>query len=168
MIRLLARNMVRFLTILLLQVLLFDNIQLGGYLNPYFYVLFVLLMPFETPRWLQLVAGFLMGLSVDLFANTPGMHTAATVFLAFVRPWVLNLFAPRDGYEPDTFPRIHYYGFLWFLKYAAILTFAHHLVLFYIEVFHFHEFLSTFLRVLLSSMLTLSTVVLSQYFIFRK
>lgn len=168
MIRLLARNIVRFITILLIQVLLFDNIRLGGYLNPYFYVLFIILMPFETPRWLQLIAGFMMGLSVDLFANTLGMHTAATVFLAFVRPWVLNLFAPRDGYEPDTFPRIHYYGFTWFLQYAGLLIFTHHLVLFYIEVFHFHEFLSTFLRALLSSILTLSTVMLSQYFIFRK
>ena len=168
MIRLLARNIIRFFVVILVQVLLFDNVLLGGYLNPYFYILFILLMPFETPRWLQLVAGFLLGLSIDLFTHTLGMHTAATVMMAFVRPWVLNIFAPRDGYEPDTYPRIHYYGLGWFAGYAAILTFLHHMVLFYIEVFHFQYFFTTFLRVILSTALTLTTVIISQYFIFRK
>src|SRR6056297_1010500 len=168
MIRLLARNIVRFIVILLVQVLLLDNVLLGGYLNPYFYVLFILLMPFETPRWVLLVAGFFLGLSVDLFTNTLGMHTAATVLVAFMRPWVLSIFAPRDGYEPDTFPRIYYYGFSWFAGYAAILTFIHHFALFYIEVFHFQYFFNTFLRVILSTALTTSTIILSQYFIFRK
>lgn len=168
MIRLLARNIIRFFIIILVQVLLLDNVLLGGYLNPYLYVLFILLMPFETPRWLLLVAGFLLGLSIDLFTNTLGMHTAATVLMAFIRPWVLSLFAPRDGYEPDTYPRIRYYGLGWFAGYAAILTFIHHFALFYIEVFHFEYFFSTLLRVFLSTILTTSTIILSQYFIFRK
>ncbi len=168
MIRIVARNIIRFFVVILIQVLVLDNVLLGGYLNPYFYILFILLLPFETPRWLLLVAGFLLGISIDLFTNTLGMHTAATVFLAFVRPWVLSLFAPRDGYEPDSFPRIHYYGLSWFAAYAAILTFLHHFVLFYIEVFHFQYFFSTLLRVLLSTILTTSTIILSQYFIFRK
>jgi len=168
MIRILLRNIIRFIAVVLIQVLLMDNINLNGFLNPYFYILFILLMPFETPRWLLLVSGFLLGLSIDLFSNTLGMHTAATVFMAFLRPWILNINAPRDGYEPDTFPRIHYYGFRWFLVYTVILTFLHHTVLFYIEVFHFHEFLTTFLRVILSSLLTAFTIIISQYFIFRK
>ncbi len=168
MIRLLARNIVRFIVIILVQVLLLDNVLLGGYLNPYFYVLFILLMPFETPRWMLLVAGFFLGLSIDLFTNTLGMHTAATVLISFIRPWVLSMFAPRDGYEPDTFPRIYYYGFRWFAGYATILTFMHHLALFYIEVFHFQYFFNTLLRVVLSTALTTSTIILSQYFIFRK
>lgn len=168
MLRIVARNIFRFFVVILIQVLVLDNVLLGGYLNPYFYILFILLLPFETPRWILLVAGFLLGLSIDLFTNTLGMHTAATVFLAFVRPWVLSMFAPRDGYEPDSFPRIHYYGLSWFAAYTAILTFLHHFVLFYIEVFHFQFFFSTLLRVLLSTILTTVTIILSQYFIFRK
>ncbi|MDF1570380.1 MAG: rod shape-determining protein MreD [Bacteroidales bacterium] len=168
MIRLLARNIIRFFILILVQVLLLDNVLLGGYLNPYFYVLFILLMPFETPRWLLLVAGFLLGLSMDIFTNTLGMQTAATVLMAFMRPWVLSMFAPRDGYEPETYPRIHYYGLGWFAGYAVILTFLHHLVLFYVEVFHFQYFFTTLLRVILSTALTTSTIILSQFFIFRK
>lgn len=168
MIQIIARNIVRFLFVILVQVLILDNIHLGGYLNPYFYVLFIILMPFETPRWVILVTGFLLGFSIDIFNHTLGMHTAATVFMAFVRPWTLSVLAPRDGYEPDTFPRIHYYGFGWFLRYTLIIVLAHHLVLFYVEVFNFQHFFNTFLRVLLSTVFTAFTVVLSQYFFFRK
>lgn len=168
MIRIVGRNIIRFLILILFQVLVLDNIQMGGYLNPYFYVLFIILMPFETPRWLMLITAFLLGLSVDLFTNTLGMHAAASVFMAFLRPWLLSIFSPRDGYEPDTFPRIFFYGFNWFLRYSLLMVFFHHLALFYLEVFHFQDFLSTFLRVILSTLVTTATIILSQYFIFRK
>ena len=163
-----VRNIVRFLVVILFQVLVMDNVMLNGYMIPYIYLLFILLMPFETPRWTQLVLGFLLGMGIDLFLNTPGMHTAATVLVAFIRPYLLNLLAPRDGYGTDSFPRIHYYGFLWFLKYTLIIVVIHHFLLFYLEVFQLKDFLSTLLRVILSSILSTSTIILSQYFVFRK
>jgi len=164
----LARNILRFVVVVLFQVLVMDHVLINGYMIPYVYLLFILLMPFETPRWLQLLAGFGLGLTIDLFSNTLGMHTAATVLAAFARSYMLGLLAPRDGYEPDSFPRIHYYGFSWFLKYTLVIVFIHHFALFYLEVFQLKEFLSTFLRVILSTILSTSTIVLSQYFVFRK
>jgi rod shape-determining protein MreD len=163
-----ARNIVRFLVVILFQVLVMDNVMINGYMIPYIYLLFILLMPFETPRWTQLVLGFLLGMGIDLFLNTPGMHTAATVLVAFIRPYLLNLLAPRDGYDTDSFPRIHYYGFLWFLKYTLIIVVIHHFLLFYMEVFQLKDFLTTLSRVILSSILSTSTIILSQYFVFRK
>lgn len=163
-----TRNIVRFIAVILFQVLVMDNVMINGYMIPYVYLLFILLMPFETPRWLQLLAGFGLGLTMDLFSNTLGLHTAATVLAAFARSYMLDLLAPRDGYDPDSFPRIHYYGFLWFLKYTLVIVTIHHLALFYLEVFQLKEFFSTLFRVILSSFLSASTIVLSQYFVFRK
>ncbi len=163
-----ARNIFRFLMLIAFQVLVMDNVMINGYMVPYVYLLFILLLPFETPQLALLLSGFLLGLGIDFIEHTPGMHTAATVMIAFARPYLLKLLAPRDGYESDTFPRIHYYGFIWFLKYAFLLVVLHHLVLFYLEVFQLREFLSTLLRVILSSILSTSTIVLSQYFVFRK
>jgi rod shape-determining protein MreD len=168
MINVLPRNIIRFFLLVLVQVFIFNNIELSGYLNPYVYVLFILLLPFETPAWLTLLSGFLLGLSIDIFSETLGMHTAATVFMAFMRPFVLSYFAPRDGYESGSFPRIFYYGLPWFIKYATILVLAHHLVLFYLEMFSFRDFFTTFLRVLLSTIFSSFLIVISQYFIFRK
>lgn len=160
--------MIRFIVLVLAQVLIINNIQVNGYIVPYLYVLFILLMPFETPKWLLIMAAFALGLSVDLFTQTPGMHAAASVFMAFLRPYILEMSAPRDGYEAGTFPRVYYYGFQWFLRYTVILVLAHHFILFYIEVFRLSEFFSTFLRVLLSSLVSVILIMLSQYFIYRK
>jgi len=126
MIKLFSRNIIRFLVLVLVQILVVNNIQISGYIVPNFYVLFILLMPFETPRWLLLPVAFALGISVDLFTQTPGMHAAATVFMAYLRPWVLEMSAPRDGYEPGTYPRLYYYGFQWFLRYTVILVLSHH------------------------------------------
>ncbi len=168
MINLYLRNIGRFVFLVLLQVLLLDNVQINGYLIPYVYVLFVLLMPFETPGWMVLLASFIMGFTIDLFHHTPGMHTSATVFMAFLRPVVLRIISPRDGYEPNTFPRIFYYGFTWFLYYSIILVFMHHFFLFFLEVFSFSDFFSTIGRIVVSSIFSVILIILSQYFIFRK
>ncbi len=168
MINVLPRNILRIAVLVSIQVFMLNNIQFSGFVNPYFYVLFILLLPFETPGWLLLSLGFTMGLAIDIFSNTPGLHASATVFMSFLRPTVLNYLAPRDGYVPGTFPRIYYYGLKWFFKYSLILILAHHFFLFYIEVFRFSDFFQTFTRVILSSAFTIFLVVISQYFIYRK
>jgi rod shape-determining protein MreD len=168
MIKVLPRNIARFIVLIIAQILLFNNIQFSGYINPYIYVLFILLLPFETPRWALLISAFLLGLTVDLFAETIGMHTAATVFMAFMRPYVLNFISPRDGYESGTFPRVAYYGVGWFTKYSFFLVLAHHLFLFYVEIFRIGGFFSTFLRVLLSVIFTSLFIIISQFFVYRR
>jgi hypothetical protein len=167
-IKVLPRNILRFLILILAQILIFNNIQFSGYINPYIYILFIILMPFETPKWMLLVSAFLLGLTIDIFSDTLGMHTIATLFMAFLRPYVLNIISPRDGYEPGTFPRVSYYGLAWFTRYAFILILAHHFVLFYIEIFRFGNFFSTLLRVILSTIFSLGFIVLSQFFVYRR
>jgi cell shape-determining protein MreD len=168
MIKVLPRNLLRFVVLVLFQVLILNNIQISGYLNPYVYVLFILLLPFETPHWLMLVTAFLLGLSIDLFSQTPGIHAFATVFMAFFRPVVLNVLSPRDGYGSGSYPRIFYYGLEWFLKYSLTLIFIHHFVLFFMEVFRISGFFHTLLRVVASTVFSTLIVVISQYMVFKK
>ena len=168
MIKILPRNILRFIILVLAQVLIFNNIQFSGYINPYIYVLFILLLPFETPKWMLLVTAIFLGLIMDIFSDTAGIHTIATIFMAYLRPYVLNLISPHDGYESGTFPRVAYYGVNWFTKYASILILAHHFVLFYIEIFRFGNFFSTFFRVILSTIFSLAFIVLSQFFVYRR
>lgn len=162
------RNIVRFAILVGIQVLVIKNIELGRFINPFIYVLFIIGLPFETPKWLLLFSGFVMGITVDLFYDTAGMHAAACVFIAYLRPGLLKLFSPRDGYEFGTQPTIQYLGIPWFLSYSGILILLHHLILFYIEVFRFSEFFSTFFRVIVSSVFTILLVVISQYLFHRK
>ena len=168
MIRVYIRNILRFFTVILLQVLLLDNIQLGGYLNPYFYVIFIILLPFEVPNWFLLLIAFILGFTIDLFNGTPGIHAAATVFMAFMRPFALKSFSPRDGYESGTYPRMHFYGIEWFAKYTLFLVLAHNVALFFIETFRFSDIFYTFIRIILSTILTTMIILISQFFIYRK
>jgi len=168
MIKILYRNIARFIILVLLQVFIFNNIQFSGYINPYFYILFILLLPFETPPWLLLILGFLLGFSIDIFVQFLGIHAAATVFLAFARPYVLSAISPRDGYEASTYPRVYYYGISWFFKYTIIMVLIHHLFLFYVEVFTFADFFITLFRVIMSSIFSIALIILSQYFIYKK
>lgn len=168
MIKLLPRNIFRFIFLVLIQVWVLNNIRLGHFVNPYLYVLFILLLPFETPSWLILASSFLLGVTIDMFCNTPGVHASASVFMAFLRPYVLRGISPREGFESGTFPLVHYYGIIWFLKYATLLIFAHHLFLFTVEVFKFDNFYLVLWRTFLSSIFTLALVLISQFVVFRK
>ncbi len=163
MINAIVRNFFRFLILVLFQVLILKNIELGKYINPFIYVLFIIALPFETPKWLLLLCGFILGITIDMFYDTMGMHAAAGVFMAYIRPSILNLFSPREGYEFGTQPTIQYLGVPWFISYSGILIVLHHFVLFYLEVFRFSEFLSTLLRVIVSSFATILLVVVTQY-----
>lgn len=158
------RNGIRFILVVLLQVLVLNNIELNGYLNPFLYVFFILMLPFQTPNWLVLVLSFLIGISIDMFSDTGGLHAAATVLMGFLREPVLKLISPRDGYDTAQHPTIYQFGIGWFFSYAGMLTLIHHFCLFYMETFHITEFFSTFFRVFFSSLFTLMLIFISQFF----
>ena len=150
--------------LILIQVLILNNIQFSGFVNPYVYIIFILWLPIETPKSLLLLIAFIYGLCIDLFSGTMGMHASATVFLAFCRPFVLRLISPRDGYEASQAPGIQDFGFSWFMIYASALTLLHHFFLFFVEVFRFTDFFFTLGRLLVSAIFTLILIIIFQLF----
>ncbi len=153
----------RFLFLVGIQVLILNHIQWNGFVNPYVYVLFILLLPVETPKWLLLIVAFFTGLVIDMFGSSGGMHAAATVFMAFARPGVLRLIAPRDGYETEMKLTPQVMGFNWFITYLSIMILLHHLMCFYLEVFRFSEFFITFFKAILNSAITIVLIIISEY-----
>jgi rod shape-determining protein MreD len=162
MIKEIYRNIGNFIFLVLLQVLILNNIEFSGFINPYLYILFILLLPFETPKWLLLLVSFILGITIDIFSNTLGMHAFASVFIAYMRPYVLGLFAPREGYDTTMKPGLRSFGMDWLIKYSFIMVLIHHTLLFYIEAFKFQLFFPTLLRVILSSIFTVILIILSQ------
>lgn len=158
---------IMFIVLVLLQVLIFNQMQFNRYINPYLYILFILLLPLSTPRYLLLLSGFLIGLAVDIFSNSLGIHAAATVFIAFIRPAVIRAISVREEDRND-YPGLRQNKFRWFLSYVSIMVLIHHFILFYLEYFTFLHFFSTLLRILLSSIFSIFIIVLSQFLIFRQ
>lgn len=166
--RIIIINCSRFLFLIIFQVLILNNINLGGYINPFFYIYFILLLPFSVSRWMLLASAFLLGLVIDVFTNTPGLNASACVAMAFARPFVIRIISTGSESPIGINPTIKNQGIKWFLYYAIILIFVHHFILFYLEIFRFHEFFQTLFRTLISSAITLVFVLISEYLFFQK
>ena len=156
-----------FILLVLFQGLILNNVEFGGYVVPFLYVVFILALPFETPSWLVLVLGFALGITIDSFVSTHGMHASATVFMAFCRAYLLRLVAPRGGYEFNSKPNVQLMGLTWFLLYASILVFLHHIFLFYVESFKITQFFHTLGRAIASTFFTMILVLIVQLFNYK-
>ena len=135
----LLNNGIRFVILLLLQVIVFSQVRLGP-LGPYYIDIIVfplayLLLPFRTPRELQFLLAFGIGLVVDLSMQSPGLHAGASVFTIAVRPIILRLLEPRGGYDKLHSPTLKRFKWPWFASFMSILSFVHILFYFSMEVF---------------------------------
>jgi len=160
-----VQNILRFFLLILFQVLVLNHINLGGFINPYYYVLFILLLPFNTPRWLLLISALLLGTGVDLFTNTPGLNAAACLVTAFIRPFLITLISSGPESLIGDTPSLKNQGIKWFLYYSITLVLVHHCALFFLEIFRLDEFFRTLLRVILSSLFTLLLVLITEYLV---
>ncbi len=161
------RHIIRFIGLMLLQVLVLNEIELHGFINPYIYPLFILLLPFEIPHALLLVLAFGLGITMDLFSHSLGLHAAACVFMAFLRPLIINLNRPRGGYESTDKPSVKMMGFRWFLIYASIALLLHHLFFFFVEVFSFANFEYTLMKVAISTLISTILVMIYEYLFYN-
>ncbi len=144
----------RFVLLLLFQVLILKQFALGWggtiYVHVFIYPLFFFLLPFNVQRWFAMILAFIMGLLIDMFYNSPGVHTSALVFTVFSRHYVLSWLSPRDGYKVNLTPTKDKMGSPWFFRYASILLLAHLFFYFSVEVFNFRFFGKIILKTLFS------------------
>jgi rod shape-determining protein MreD len=160
-------NILRFFVLLGLQILVLNQVEISqaaGFLNPCLYVLFILALPIETPRAWVLILSFITGLTMDIFSDTLGMHTTACLWMGFLRPAIIRLISPREGFEFYFKPTLGYLGLPKYLLYSSILVFVHHFVLFTIEYLSFAEVLPMLLKIFASSIFTLILIFISQQF----
>ncbi len=151
-----------------LQVLVLKNLNLWGVGFGFAYVGFLLGLPIFASPWLLQLIGFATGLILDGFYNSPGVHTAACVALTFAKPSLDRRFQLAEpGGESTSFLLVREVGFNRFVVEAGVLVLLHHLVLFVVEaggLVHFHW---TLLKLLFSSLFTLSLLVIIQILIYR-
>ncbi|MBU3813492.1 MAG: rod shape-determining protein MreD [Candidatus Bacteroides intestinipullorum] len=147
-----------FVGLFLLQVLVLNHMHIAGYATPFLYIYMILKMDSETPRNGLMLWAFFLGLAIDLFSDTPGMNAASAVLLAFLRPGIMRLFAPRD-LTGNFVPAIQTMGIAPFLKYALVGMLLHHAALLVLEYFSTAHIGLLVLRILASTLLTLALVL---------
>lgn len=126
-------HLIRFALLVLAQVLVFNQLNFLGFINPMVYILFLFWYPIKENRMLFIGIGFVLGLVVDLFSDTLALHTAATVTIAYLRPAMMR-FVFGVNYEFQSFrlsntTRVQQFTFL------ALLILVHHTVFYSLEIF---------------------------------
>jgi hypothetical protein len=162
-----GKNILRFSFFILLQVTIIRHLDAGIYFNPFVFVGAILMLPLRANKTLVLILAFATGLTIDMFYNTMGMNAAACTCMAFCRPWALKVYAPTGDYNADASATVNSMGIRWMISYAGTLIFIHHFILFYLEAFSFHDFFTTFLKIILSGITTLILFLITQSLFFR-
>ncbi len=156
-----------FFLFFILQIIFFRNVILFDYALCFIYIGYILILPIDTkPVPLMLIA-FGFGLLMDSFFDTIGINSFVCVFIAYLRPYILKTLTPGGGYDAMTEISIPYMGFIWFVKYAALLIFIHHFIFFTLEAWNINLFLTILIRSVLSTLFTLIVLILLQYLIKR-
>jgi len=154
------KNGLRFVLLILLQVFVFNKMSVRGFLIPYIYVIFILLLPVNTGKSWLLLLGFLSGIVIDIFGNSLGIHAAAATLLAFARPGILRFYFPRLEFSENEQPDIKKLGLSGFIKYAFTLLLIHQFTLTYLEVFTFRNFFVRLEQVLFNSLYSLLIILI--------
>ncbi len=169
--RLILLNIVRFIFLVLLQVFVINQINLG-FLAPYIslvvYVSFLLTFPIRASKYVTLLVALFLGLTIDMFLNTNGIHASACVLLAFLRPFLLSRLqtdSPMDEIEELT---VFTEDIQKYTLYIFILIFCFFLWLFLLEEFSFSKIPLIILKTILSTIFSTLLIILGQYLLFRK
>ena len=160
-------NILRFFGLLIVQVLIFKKIVIGGtgfnYVSIIIYPLFLMLLPLRTPHSVLVLVGFVMGILVDAFYDSYGVHASALVFVGFIRPYILSLIEPKGGYMLNSSPTKRRLGPSWFFTYSSIILFAHLFFYFSVEAFTFYYIGEIILKTVSSFIISIIIIMLYQY-----
>ncbi|RAJ04127.1 rod shape-determining protein MreD [Chitinophaga skermanii] len=163
----LLKNIIRFILLILVQVCVLNNILIHQLVSPYIYMLFILLLPLNIPRPALQLLGLLLGLTLDMFMDTMGMHAAACVAIAYLRPFIINVLSPQGGYEvTQKTPSITSMGLSQFAIYVTILVAIHNIIYFSIVTFGWANPLYLLLKIVLSTAVSLFLVLLYELLFF--
>ncbi len=167
---LLLKNIFRFIILMLIQVFVLDNIRLHYMVTPYLYLLFIIWLPFQMNRTWQMILAFVLGFTLDSFRHNPGFHASACVFIAYIRPFLINLLIPQEGAETNyDEPSIKSMGgLLPYIVYAGLLIFLHHAWLFFIEALQVGDVWYFFAKTMLSTILSFFLILATELFVNRK
>jgi hypothetical protein len=165
-----VKNMIRFVLFIFIQVFVLFNIRpLHQFIVPYLYYLYILWLPFNTPRLGLTLTGFVFGLTLDYFTKTPGLHAAPCTLIAYLRPFLVNLLIPQQGADQNyRSPSVTSMGWAPYSTYAVILTVIHHSYLVFLEWLQFGSFLFFVVKVLGTTAISLLLILLTELLFARK
>ena len=156
-----VKNTFLFVVLVLLQVLIFNNVAYWGYVNPMIYIVYLLAAPYRENRVPYLLTAFLLGLCIDMFSNTGGLHAASSVFVAYWRSPILHLVFGKN-FEYQELDLLAY-PFTKVFSYTTLMVVLHHILFYFLEIFNFNHVLITLVKIICASVFTIIVCLLYIY-----
>jgi len=146
----------------LLQIVVLNEVLFSAYINPFLYIILIISLPLKTPKWFLLIYAFLLGFSIDLFSGSLGVHSTATILIAFVKPFINKITIPHNILADTDEITLKKVGNKAFITFSFFLILLHNICLFITE--HLSVNLALFGKIMASSLVTLIIVLITQLF----
>ena len=150
---------------LLIQIYILNEVLFASYINPFLYLIVLIIMPFKTPKWYLLIYAFTFGFLIDVFSGNLGMHSTACLILAILKETISKITVPHNIIEENDELTIQKIGSKSFILFSTILVFIHHLSLFVLEHATFN--FQIIVKIILSTIFTCLIITISQLFFYK-
>ena len=150
----------------LIQVLVLNEILFLSYINPFLYIILILVLPYNTPKWFLICYAFLLGISIDIFSGSLGFHAFSTVLIAFLKNTITKITIPHNIVDENDELIMQKIGPKSFLTFTFLLSFIHLSSLFFLE--HLMLDFKIILKIFLSSITTTIIILITQLFFYKK
>ena len=167
MIKNLVKILIYFVLFVSIQVLILNNIHLFRITTPFLYLYVIIKTPVNVSRSTMIIVSFLLGIVIDVFSNTLGMHAAACTLAGMIRNPLIFTFSEKELTE-NALPSYRTLGVGAFMKYVISLVALHHITLFFIESISFFDPVFLFFRIFASVILTVLFIFIVEAFIIER
>lgn len=161
------KNIIRFLLFIIIQVLILKRIDTSfgnfTYIHLIIFPAALMLLPIKTPRAIIILLGFVLGIVVDAFYDSPGVHASAMVMMAFSRDYILKYLEPQGGYSGNQIPSINHFDLAWYLIYSSVMMSIYFIMYFSMEAFSFVYIVDILLNTIFSFILSMPIILLHQF-----
>lgn len=159
---------VGFIVLILAQIFIFDNINIWGYVNPYIYIMFIIMLPMQIRHSTLIILGFISGVTIDLLTGSAGLSAMVATFIAFIRPSLLRITAGRDVINIGGIPSAAIFGSMQFAMYVLLIVLCYNVPYFMIEVMNPNEMLHTSIRIICSTAFTVVIIYAAHFLLTGK
>lgn len=163
-------NIIRYIVVtflyVLIQILILNEILFFTYINPFLYIILIIALPLSTPKWILLIYAFILGFLIDIFSDSIGFHSTATILTAFIKPLISKVTIPHNILSVTDKITLNKIGPKSFITFATFLIIIHHSCLFAITHLDFNS--KILLKIIASSLITLVLIIITQIFEYKK
>lgn len=150
---------------LIIQIYILNEILFASYINPYIYLIVLIIMPYKIPKWFLLFYAFIIGFLIDLFSGTLGIHSSACLILVLLKSPISKITIPHNIIEETDELVMQKIGAKSFILFSFILVLIHHTILFILE--HVALDFQILLKIIASTIITTIIISITQLFFFK-